>query len=158
MTSSWRPRAARPAGTLVVLAGSLLATLAFAASSADALSTLRQCDGLGKDTRCYTGSTYESYLNVRASLLQNNAGYKGTVYGICAKAVTSSNTVKDGSACTDNDFIRACLTNVSPQSRGYASHSGSIYWYRTINQYFADSASFEAAAATPADTVGVCGR
>lgn len=87
------------------------------------------------------------------------SGYDGVVYGLCAKAVSSSNNVKSGSVCADTSFIRACLDNISPQSRAYGSHSGDAYFQGSFGQsFFTSQPDIQAAAATPADTVGVCGR
>jgi hypothetical protein len=79
-------------------------------------------------------------------------------YGLCAKAVTQANNIKAGSVCGDTDFIRACLENISPQSRGYASHSGDAFYANNYTSFFSSRPDIQAAAATPADTAGVCGR
>jgi hypothetical protein len=134
-----------------------IAFLVAGAAQADAYRESHRCASLAKDTRCYTGPNYHSFLNVRASLVQIPS-YDGTVYGLCAKAVNRNNLIRPGSTCTNGPSVRACLDNADYDSRAYGSHSDDAYYYNALTSFFDGRPDIDAAAATPSDTTGVCGQ
>lgn len=142
---------------VISVAALTLAAVAVAPTPAEAYREQVRCNNLPQDTRCYTGGGYHQFLNVRTALIKPQ-GYNGVAYGLCAKAVNTYNEVRTGSTCTDGDFVRACFPGANTYSRAYGSHSAGGYFFNALTSFFSGRVDIDVAAATPSDTMGVCGR
>jgi hypothetical protein len=155
-----RRRAPIPASAFVaapfLVAAVLLCVIA---APAQAYRETNRCGSLPKDTRCYSGSYYYYFLNVRASLVQV-ATFNGKIQdGFCAKAINRNGLIRPGSTCiSGGESVRACLNDANYDSRGYGSHSGGAFHWNAVTSFWNDYPDIDVAAATAIDTVGVCGR
>ncbi len=117
--------------SVLALTAGILAAAAVFAPNVLGYSHSAQCATYVSGQTCYGGDGFHSNIEADTSL-----GIGHNAAEVCAKASTAAGTVKGGSGCNANYYLRASCLAASPDSGAYGYWGGNYGGsYRTVSVY-----------------------